>query len=196
MPGRKPLYQSEAERPVSLCVRVPRELHEQVQRQVDMRCITMTEAVLDALRLWVETPADPRDTPVSPSGHTTVLQEFEERVDARLEALEAALATLRLEAAVSTDTMPYDNSITSVIQESDAALPADGTPQHTGYGALAGQVQAYLIQHQRRCTCAEIAKAVGATSKSVNQPLKRFVTQGLVGTEGRQRQAVYWWLGA
>jgi hypothetical protein len=135
MPGRKPLYQSEAERPVTLCVRVPRELYEQVQHQMDIRRMSLTDAALDALRLWVETPADPRDTGVSLSGHTTVLQEFEERVDARLEALEAALATLKLETPVSTEriqpaseTVPYDDSNTNVIQESAVAMPATTEP--------------------------------------------------------------------
>ena len=130
MPGRKPLYQSASERPVTLCVRVPRDVYAQVQRQMDIRRLSLTEAALDALRLWVETPAAPRDTPGSPNGNTVVLQEFEERVDARLAELEAALATLRVDAVASPDarppspdTIPYDNSNTSIIQKSSAALP-------------------------------------------------------------------------
>ena len=126
-----------------------------------------------ALQLWMETPADPRDSGVSPSGPTTVLQEFEERVDARLQALEAALTTLRVEAEASTDAIPYDSNNIAVIQELDAALPAEDTPRHEGYGVLAGQVQAYAAQHQGAFTCAKAAHALHATSKQVNQVLKR-----------------------
>ena len=196
MRGRKPLYQSDAERPVSLCVRVPHSLYEQVQYHMDMRGMSLTDATLDALRLWVETPADSRDTGAPLSGNTIVLQQLEERVGARLGALEAALATLRVEAAASTDTILYDNSNASVIQEPEAALPADGTPQRKGYGALPAQVKAYAAEHEGVFTCAEAAKALDAPSKAVNQVLKRLVDQGLVVTEGRQRQAVYWWVGA
>jgi hypothetical protein len=159
---------------------------------MDIRRMSLTEVARDALRLWVETPADHRATSVSPNGHTVVLQEFAARVD----ALEAAVATLRRETPVSADTMPYDNSNTPVIHEPEAARPADDLPQPTGYGALAGQVQAYAAQHQGAFTCAEAAQALHATSKQVNQVLKRLVKQGLMETEGRQRQAVYVWLGA
>ena len=72
MPGRKPLYQEASARPVSVCVRVPRGLFAQVQGQMDIRRMSLTEAALEALRLWVETPADSRDTGVSPNGNTTV----------------------------------------------------------------------------------------------------------------------------
>jgi hypothetical protein len=116
--------------------------------------MTLTEASLDALRLWVETSADPRDLVASNYSNTIALQQLEERVGTRLDALEAALATLRLEASASTsdrqpspDNIQYDSSITSVIQESEAALTADGTAKREGYGALAGQVQAYATQH-------------------------------------------------
>lgn len=202
MPGRKPLYQSEAERPVTLCVRVPRDVYEQVQNQMDMRRMTLTEAALDALRLWVKTPADPRDPNVSNNSHTIVLQEFEARIDARLEALEAALATLQREALASTEAsqpspapIPYDNSNIYVIQESNTALPSDETPQRKGYGALASQVQAYAAQQAQSFTCAEAAKAVGATPKQVHLVLARLVKQGRMHVEGSQRHATYMWLG-
>ena len=89
MAGRPPIYLSETERPVSISLRIPRELHEQVQQQVHLRRMTLTEAILEGLRLWLETPADPRDL-LSSDNSNTVMQHIQELVNA---AVQAALAT-------------------------------------------------------------------------------------------------------
>src|SRR5262245_17601328 len=205
MPGRKPLYQSNAERPVTLCVRVPRALYNQLQAQMDIRRMSLTDAALDALQLWVETPADLRDTETSPSGNTTVLRQFEELVDARLEALEAALATLRREAPASTesmqpspDTLRYNNSITDVIQELDATLPAPPRPAPSTrgpasaagrraanpvYGALSRRVAETAAQ-LGRFTNAELAAALGRRRASCHKILEGMVTAGTLQKDG------------
>ena len=55
MRGRKRLYHTDAERPVALCVRVPRSLYERLQREMDIRRLTLTEAIRDALQLAYST---------------------------------------------------------------------------------------------------------------------------------------------
>jgi hypothetical protein len=89
MAGRPPTYLSDAEKPVSVSVRIPRELYEQAQQYVRMRRMTLTELLLDGLRLSLETPTDPRDFRVSDDSNT-VMQQLQELVNA---AVQAALAT-------------------------------------------------------------------------------------------------------
>jgi hypothetical protein len=126
MAGRLPTYQSEAERPVSVSVRIPRVLYGQLQQRVSQRRLTMTEALLEGAQLWLDTPADPREVLLSDNG-TTVIQEWEDRFAAlatRMQtqidrALQAALtctepaAPMPPTAGCPTSTaMPYDNSNT------------------------------------------------------------------------------------
>ena len=89
MAGRPPTYLSDAEKPVSVSLRLPRELYEQAQQYVRLRRTTLTELLIDALRLRLETPADPRELLVSDE-RNTVMQQLQELVNA---AVQAALAT-------------------------------------------------------------------------------------------------------
>jgi Arc/MetJ-type ribon-helix-helix transcriptional regulator len=88
--GRPFEYQSEEERPVTVSLRIPRELYEPVQQRVQLRRTTLTEAIKDALGLWLEKPLDPRD--LISSDDNTVIRELEEMVEA---AVQRALAKER-----------------------------------------------------------------------------------------------------
>jgi hypothetical protein len=57
-------------------------------------------------------------------------------------------------------------------------------------------VRTYAAQHQGAFTCIEVVQALHANAKQVNQVLKRLVKQGLLETEGHQRQTMYVWRGA
>jgi hypothetical protein len=72
MAGRPPLYPSNEEKPVSVSLRIPRALHDQLQHQVRMRRLTLTEALLEGAQLWLETPADPREVLLSDNGNTVM----------------------------------------------------------------------------------------------------------------------------
>jgi hypothetical protein len=89
MAGRPPTYLSDAEKPVSVSVRIPRTLYEQAQQHVRMRRTTLSELLLEGLRLSLETPVDPRDLIMSDNSNT-VMQQLQELVNA---AVHAALAT-------------------------------------------------------------------------------------------------------
>jgi hypothetical protein len=124
--GRPYTYQSEEEKPVSVSLRLPRDLYEQAQQYVRMRRMTLTELLIDGLRLRLETPADPRDLLLSDDSNT-VLQHVQELVNA---AVQAALATgypptytptREAPAIPSDDIQHYDNN--TVIQESATAVP-------------------------------------------------------------------------
>jgi hypothetical protein len=89
--GRPLVYQSEDEKPVTVSLRLPRDLYDQVERYVKMRPgMTLTEFFLDGARLRLDTPADPRDLILSDDN--TVIRELEEMVEA---AVQRALAKER-----------------------------------------------------------------------------------------------------
>jgi len=82
--GRPFVYQSEEEKPVTVSLRLPRDVYEQAQRYVRMRRTTLTEILLDGLRLRLETPADPRD--IILSDDNTVIQEVQDMIRAAVQA--------------------------------------------------------------------------------------------------------------
>src|SRR5207244_11551084 len=88
--ARPPTYHSDDERPTTVSVRIPRELYHQAKAYAVQRRTTITELLLDGLRLRLETPTDPRDIVVAQD--TTVLQELQEMIRA---AVQQEIGTLR-----------------------------------------------------------------------------------------------------
>ena len=83
-PGRPDKYHSDTERPVNVSLRIPRDLYEQAERYRRMRSLTLTELLLDGLRLRLETPADPRD--IILSDDNTVMQALQEMIQTAVQA--------------------------------------------------------------------------------------------------------------
>jgi hypothetical protein len=86
--ARPPTYTSDAEKPVSISLRIPRDVYDQAQHHAHMRRTTLTALIVEGLRLRLETPLDPRDILVSQDN--TVMQELQEMIDARIHAALAA----------------------------------------------------------------------------------------------------------
>jgi hypothetical protein len=83
--GRPFVYQSDTEKPVTVSVRLPRDLYVQVERYVKRHPgMTLTEFLLDGARLRLDTPADPRD--ILLSDDNTVMQEVQEMIRAAVQA--------------------------------------------------------------------------------------------------------------
>ena len=83
--GRPFVYQSEEEKPVTVSLRLPRDLYDRVERYVKMHPgMTLTEFLLDGAQLRLDTPADPRD--IILSDDNTVIQEVQEMVRAAVQA--------------------------------------------------------------------------------------------------------------
>lgn len=88
--GRPFVYQSEDEKPVTVSLRLERSLYEQVQQRIRVKRMTITEAIKDALQLWLEMPEDPRD--VILSDNNTVIPELEHMIQERVDkAVQEAL---------------------------------------------------------------------------------------------------------
>src|SRR2546430_11696568 len=83
--GRPFAYQSDEEKPVTVSLRIPREVYAQVERYVKMHPgMTLTEFMLDGIRLRLDTPADPRDLILSDDN--TVIQEVQEMIRTAVQA--------------------------------------------------------------------------------------------------------------
>src|SRR2546430_8541758 len=83
--GRPFVYQSDTEKPVTVSLRIPRDVYKQVERYVHMHPgMTLTEFMLDGIRLRLDTPADPRD--IILSDDNTVMQEVEEKIRAAVQS--------------------------------------------------------------------------------------------------------------
>jgi hypothetical protein len=83
--GRPFVYQSDTEKPVTVSVRLPRDLYDRVERYVKMHPgMTLTEFFLDGAQLRLDTPTDPRDLILSDDN--TVIQEVQEMIRAAVQA--------------------------------------------------------------------------------------------------------------
>ncbi len=83
--GRPFAYQSDEEKPVTVSLRLPRDVYEQAKRYVRMHPgMTLTELLLDGLQLRLDTPVDPRD--IILSDDNTVMQEVQEMIRAAVQA--------------------------------------------------------------------------------------------------------------
>ena len=114
-PGRPDKYHSDTDRPVNVSLRIPRDLYEQAERYRRMRSLTLTELLLDGLRLRLETPADPSD--IILSDDNTVMQELQEMIQT---AVQAEIGKLR-------DFMGPHVSIPGLIATPEA--PAEPVPE-------------------------------------------------------------------
>src|SRR5262245_50587420 len=119
--GRPFVYQSDEEKPITISLRIPRNLAEQAKQYVRMRHpMTLTDLLLEGLRLRLETPADPRD--ILLSDDNTVIRELQEMIRAEVQAeigklhnfMGSAFDALKLtptpEAAEPVANLSYDNN--------------------------------------------------------------------------------------
>src|SRR6266849_4566825 len=134
-PGRPPVYQSKDEKPATVSLRIPRDLYEQAQRYVRIHNpMTLTDLLLDGLRLRLETPADPRD--IILSDDNTVIQELQEMIQAAVQREIGKLSSFMQPHVNLQGVMPppeaaaepvpallHDDN--TVLQETEGTAPAD-----------------------------------------------------------------------
>jgi Helix-turn-helix domain of resolvase len=119
--GRPFVYQSDTEKPVTVSVRLPRDVYDQVERYVKMHPgMTLTEFLLDGIQLRLDTPADPRDLILS--NDNTVIQEVQEMIRA---AVQAEIGKVRDFLGPRSST-PGDTPAPGVPAPSDADLSSNG----------------------------------------------------------------------
>jgi DNA-directed RNA polymerase subunit L len=189
--GRPFVYQTEDERPVTVSLRVPHDLYAQVQRYVRVRPqMTMTEFLLDAARLKLETPTDPRDAILSDDN--TVIQDLQRMVD---EAVEAALAKRNGQAATTSAPMSavavpnISHDCNTVLQPSQEVQPQRKKGRQR---SPEGQrVLDVLTQHPEGLSAEQI-RGYLTPSKPLGDTLQGMKKTGAVRTEGTGKQVRYY----
>jgi hypothetical protein len=189
--GRPFVYQEEEERPVTVSLRVPRDLYTQLQRYVHVRPqMTMTEFLLDAARLKLETPTDPRD--ILLSDDNTVIQDLQRMVD---EAVEAALAKRNGQAATTSAPMSavavpnISHDCNTVLQSSQEVQPQRKKGRQR---SPEGQrVLDVLTQHPEGLSAEQI-RGYLTPSKPLGDTLQGMKKTGAVRTEGTGKQVRYY----
>ena len=187
------MYQSDAEKPVTVSLRLPRDVYEQAQRYVGRRLpMTLTELLLDGLRLRLETPADPRD--VILSDDNTVMQALQEMVDAAVQKALAkgstappVLDTPTPTPAPETPAQPvperqhYDNT---VLQEKASRRP--GRPS-----TLRQPIIELLRTHPEGLSAVQLKVHLGV-DKNIGDTLAGMVRDHLLEKQGSGQAVRYW----
>jgi hypothetical protein len=82
--GRKSVYQSKDQWAVVISLRVPRDMEKQLKEYARLHRQSVTEVVLEGIRMRLETPADPRDMILS--DNNTVRHALQEMIRAQVQA--------------------------------------------------------------------------------------------------------------
>jgi hypothetical protein len=109
----RPKKYDEGEEPYGLTIRIPRDLFDELKRYAALHRQTLTEVMLDGLRMRLETPSDPRD--IVSSRDDTVMLELQQLIDARIQIALAAQAFSQLASVSPTQPLPHDEN--TVMQE-------------------------------------------------------------------------------
>jgi hypothetical protein len=209
--GRPFTYQSEDERPVTVSLRIPRDLHERMSRYAARHRQSITELLLDGLK-WRLEQEDPRTQSISAIEYydTTVLQALAKPahlVDALIPFDEDVSAFPSTAAAPAPDISQYSNS---VIQESAQPTP-ELDPQLQEYGNTVIQqkpsakrsgrpatmrepILNLLREHPEGLTAEQMRGLLNA-QKPIGDTLQGMRRGSLVKTEGQGREMRYFLAG-
>ena len=133
---------------MSVTLRFPRDLYEQAQRHAQQRRTTLTELVLEGVRLRLETPIDPRDILVSQDN--TVMQELRQMI---ADEVQAALAAQHFQAPESAARQAEDNS--KAQHYSNATREQVYEPEH-GHSLVTEPSPSVPARHGRKLTPRQI----------------------------------------
>ena len=193
--GRPFVYQSEEEKPVTVSVRLPRDLYKQVERYVKMHPgMTLTEFFLDGVRLRLETPADPRD--IILSDDNTVIQEVQKMIRT---AVQAEIGKLRDFMGPHVSTLgvipapePSVEPVVGLSQDNNTVIQQEALQRKGGRPgcAVGQQILDVLRQHPEGLT-AEQLRGYLTPSKPLGDTLQGMKKTGAVTTQGQGRAVRY-----
>jgi hypothetical protein len=201
--GRPFVYQSEDERPITVSVRIPRELYEQLDARRKQRRTTMSEALLEGARLWLDTPADPRDLILSDDN--TVIQEVQGMIRAAVQAeigkLTAYFGPNRTRAHLmpeletpSAPTPALDQALAepaSELSHDDNTVIQEGSAQpRERRGSMRQRILTLLSKHSEGLSAEEM-RVYLKPEKHLGDTLQGMQRKGVVRVEGRGREKRY-----
>ena len=195
--ARPPKYANEDEKPVSVTLRLPRDLYDQAQQHANRRQTTLTALMVEGLQMRLETPIDPRD--VLATQDITVMQELRQMIT---EEVQAALAAQHFEAPAPTPapqrahtskTEHYSNAASA-----HASAPAPGhslitEPTRKGgrQRSTLGQQILALLQDHPEGLHAEQIRGYLTPDKPIGDTLSGMKRRGTVQTRGQGKAVRY-----
>jgi hypothetical protein len=205
--GRPFTYQSEEERPVTVSLRIPRDLYERMSSYAARHRQSVTELLLDGLK-WRLEQDDPRQQSIRDLSYydNTVLQELARPtylLDALIPFDEDIAAFPATKAESAPDISNYNNT---VIQESAQPLPEldfqlqgyDNTviqqkasAKRSGRPATMREPILNLLQEHSEGLTAEQIRGLLNAQKPIGDTLQGMRRGNLVRTEGQGREMRY-----
>lgn len=172
--ARPPKY-TDTDKPVSVSLRIPRQLYDQAQHHAHMRRTTLTALIVEGLRMRLETPLDPRD--IVASRDDTVMQELQQMIDARIHAALAVQAILTPTPAQSTPRLSHGRNITAIQGNVTSPQRRRGRP-----GTMRQRILDLLRQHIEGLTAEQIRAHLNIT-QPIGDVLQGMRRQYVVRTE-------------
>ena len=194
--ARPPKYASEEEKPVSVTLRLPRNLYNQAQQHARRRQTTLTELVREGLQMRLETPTDPRD--ILATQEITVMQELRQMIAAEVQAALAAQtpeATAPRQRADTSKTQHYSNATQEQPSGPEPAHSLDTEPAHPRKGGRPSsperqQILALLAEHPEGLSAEQIRVYIKA-EKALGDTLQGMKRHGVVTTHGSGKALRY-----
>ena len=194
--ARPPKYASEEDKPVSVTLRLPRDLYDQAQQHAKRRQTTLTELVREGLQLRLETPTDPRD--ILATQDITVMQELRQMI---AEEVHAALTAQTSETTATrqredkSKAEHYRNAPQEQTYEPEPghSLVTEPAPPRRGgrpRSAVGQQILDLLAAHPEGLT-AEQLRGYLTPSKPLGDTLQGMKKTGAVTTQGQGRAVRY-----
>jgi hypothetical protein len=183
--GRPFTYQTEDERPVTVSLRIPHDLHERMSRYAGRHRQSVTELLLDGLK-WRLEQEDPRQQSISDLSYydNTVLHKLAMPVhllDAGIPFDEDLIAFPATPVTPAPDISNYNNA---VIQEK-VSTKRSGRP-----ATMREPILNLLREHQEGLTAEQIRALLNA-QKPIGDTLQGMRRGNLVRTEGTGREMRY-----
>jgi hypothetical protein len=174
--ARPPKYASEEDKPVSVTLRLPRNLYDQAQQHAKRRQTTLTELVREGLQMRLETPTDPRD--ILATQDSTVMQEVRQMI---ADEVQAALAAQRTRAPDPSPPTPaphnghtahYSNAVCAPEDEDEHghSLVTEGTAPPSprrAHKLTSRQIRALRDKHLRGVPVPALMEEYGISRASV-----------------------------
>jgi hypothetical protein len=187
--GRPFVYQSDTEKPVTVSLRLPRDLYARVERYVKMHPgMTLTEFFLDGARLRLDTPADPRDLLLSDDN--AVIQEVQEMIRAAVQAEIGELSDfMRPHFSTPAPEAPVE-PVPDISHNGNAVIQEEAPRRPGRQSTLRQPIIDLLRAHQEGLTAVQI-KVHLRIDKNIGDTLSGMVRQHVITKQGSGKDVRY-----
>jgi len=190
--GRPFEYDTDEERPVTVSLRIPRDLYNRMEAHRRIHQQSVTELLLDGLRLRLDTPADPRD--IILSDDNTVIQELQEMIRTAVEKEVGKLSNFM--GSHSRQTVPIPpleapiDPVLDIPHDDNTVLQEVGVHKRGRRPVLRQPIMDCLQAHPEGLTAVQLKVHLN-TDKAIGDTLSGMVRHGLLEKHGTGQAVRY-----